>query len=141
MSSRVAGAPPKPVGRNGRVEPNGAPSVSGGDGREPELNAQRDAPLGGQAVLEGVMMRGVSNWAVAVRKPAVEQDQGERPAAQASLGEIEVSAFPLSSALKRHRVLRLPIIRGVVALGGSLMIISLTRSYKLDMPLKHDWLP
>ena len=122
MSSRVAGAPPKPVGRNGRVEPNGAPSVSGGDGREPELNAQRDAPLGGQAVLEGVMMRGVSNWAVAVRKPAVEQDQGERPAAQASLGEIEVSAFPLSSALKRHRVLRLPIIRGVVALGGSLMI-------------------
>jgi len=35
-----------------------------------ELTAQRDAPLGGQAVLEGVMMRGVSNWAVAVRKPA-----------------------------------------------------------------------
>ena len=34
------------------------------------LTATRDAPLGGQAVLEGVMMRGVSNWAVAVRKPA-----------------------------------------------------------------------
>ena len=27
------------------------------------------APIGGQAVLEGVMMRGPSNWAVAVRKP------------------------------------------------------------------------
>ncbi len=27
------------------------------------LMAQRDAPLGGQAVLEGVMMRGVSTWA------------------------------------------------------------------------------
>ena len=40
-----------------------------------QLVAQRDAPLGGQAVLEGVMMRGVSNWAVAVRKP-----QGEEPA-------------------------------------------------------------
>ena len=25
--------------------------------------------VGGQAVLEGVMMRGPSNWAVAVRKP------------------------------------------------------------------------
>ena len=33
------------------------------------LVAQRDAPIGGQAVLEGVMMRGVSTWAVAVRKP------------------------------------------------------------------------
>ena len=27
------------------------------------------APIGGQAVLEGVMMRGPSNWALAVRKP------------------------------------------------------------------------
>ncbi len=38
-----------------------------------ELSAQRDAPVGGQAVIEGVMMRGVSNWAVAVRKPSAEQ--------------------------------------------------------------------
>ena len=37
--------------------------------------ASRDAPVGGQAVLEGVMMRGVSTWAVAVRKPD-EQDRG-----------------------------------------------------------------
>ena len=29
--------------------------------------------MGGQAVLEGVMMRGVSTWAVAVRKPLPEQ--------------------------------------------------------------------
>ena len=36
------------------------------DGR---LVAKRDAPVGGQAVLEGVMMRGVSTWAVAVRTP------------------------------------------------------------------------
>ncbi len=35
---------------------------------------------------------------------------------------IEVSSFPLASALKRHRVLRVPIVRGVVALAGSLMI-------------------
>jgi uncharacterized protein YqhQ len=34
----------------------------------------KDAPVGGQAVLEGVMMRGVSTWAVAVRKPPAEQD-------------------------------------------------------------------
>ena len=35
--------------------------------------ASKDAPVGGQAVLEGVMMRGVSTWAVAVRKPAPEE--------------------------------------------------------------------
>ena len=39
---------------------------------EGRLTATRDAPVGGQAVLEGVMMRGVSTWAVAVRKPPAE---------------------------------------------------------------------
>ncbi|HWG09662.1 MAG TPA: DUF1385 domain-containing protein [Solirubrobacteraceae bacterium] len=88
-----------------------------------QLNARRDAPVGGQAVLEGVMMRGVSNWAVAVRKPTAEQlAEGERSPEEAALGEIEVSTFPLDSALKRHRLLRLPILRGIVALGGSLAI-------------------
>jgi uncharacterized protein YqhQ len=91
-----------------------------GDGR---LTAQRDAPLGGQAVLEGVMMRGISNWAVAVRKPTEEQlAEHDRSPEEPALGEIEVRSFPLTSALKRHRLLRLPIIRGVVALGGSLAI-------------------
>jgi uncharacterized protein YqhQ len=85
-------------------------------GTDGELNAARDAPVGGQAVLEGVMMRGVSNWAVAVRKPV---GPGEDASA---LGEIEVSTFPLDSVLRRHRWLRLPILRGVVALGGSLGI-------------------
>src|SRR5207247_4296922 len=49
-----------------------AGSGAGSDGtRMPDgaLVAKRDAPVGGQAVLEGVMMRGVSVWAVAVRKP------------------------------------------------------------------------
>jgi uncharacterized protein YqhQ len=90
------------------------------DGR---LNAQRDAPVGGQAVLEGVMMRGVSNWAVAVRKPTPEQLlEPHRSPEEAALGEIEVSAFPLASVMQRHRLLRMPIVRGVVALGGSLTI-------------------
>jgi uncharacterized protein YqhQ len=72
-----------------------------------KLVAGRDAPIGGQAVLEGVMMRGVSTWAVAVRKPE---------------GEIELSSEPLVSWAKRHRLLRLPVVRGVVALGESLKI-------------------
>jgi uncharacterized protein YqhQ len=78
-----------------------------------ELVAQRDAPVGGQAVLEGVMMRGVSTWAVGVRKPA--PVEGE-------LGPIDVQSFPLTSVLRKHRWMRLPVIRGVVALVESLGI-------------------
>jgi uncharacterized protein YqhQ len=66
-----------------------------------------DAPVGGQAVLEGVMMRGVSTWSVACRTPE---------------GRIEVKSEPIVSWAKRHRVLRLPVIRGVVALAESLKI-------------------
>ncbi len=87
------------------------------------LMAQRDAPVGGQAVLEGVMMRGVSNWAVAVRRPLPEQVQnGHLDPEAAALGEIEVQSFPLVPWSRRHRLYRLPIIRGVVALVESLGI-------------------
>jgi uncharacterized protein YqhQ len=64
-------------------------------------------PIGGQAVLEGVMMRGPSNWSVAVRTPK---------------GEIEQVSSSINSVMNRHRAFRLPIIRGVIALGESLAI-------------------
>jgi uncharacterized protein YqhQ len=63
--------------------------------------------VGGQAVLEGVMMRGPSNWSVAVRKPD---------------GEIAHVNQPIASPMARHRIWRLPVIRGVIALGESLAI-------------------
>ncbi|HEU4975623.1 MAG TPA: DUF1385 domain-containing protein [Baekduia sp.] len=99
-------------------------AVAVGDGAFGDaLVAQRDAPVGGQAVLEGVMMRGVSTWAVAVRKPAPEQvREGGLDAEEVPLGEIEVVSHPLTSVLKKHRLLRLPLVRGVVALGESLGI-------------------
>jgi uncharacterized protein YqhQ len=65
------------------------------------------ANIGGQAVLEGVMMRGPANWAVAVRTPN---------------GDIAHVARPVVSGMARHKVLRLPVIRGVMALGESLAI-------------------
>src|SRR5437899_5226288 len=77
------------------------------------LVAQRDAPVGGQAVLEGVMMRGIRTWAVAVRAPAQEGSPED------ALGEIKVQTNGLTSVLAKHRLLRLPIVRGVVALGES----------------------
>ena len=90
---------------------------------EPGLEAGRDLPVGGQAVLEGVMMRGVSTWAVAVRKPTPEElAEGEIDPTKGSHGDIEVISEPLVSMVKRHRVLRLPVVRGVVALVESLKI-------------------
>ena len=63
--------------------------------------------IGGQAVLEGVMMRGPRNWAVAVRKP------------DGNIAYVWRSIDPL---MARHWALRLPVVRGVVALGESLAI-------------------
>jgi uncharacterized protein YqhQ len=133
------------------------------DGR---LSAGKDAPIGGQAVLEGVMMRGVSTWALAVRRPA--NGDGREPALDSGGGESEASPAPaggpttavgplaptggldgavaavgdgaLSAAehpalgeietytesfvpwVKRRRVFRLPVVRGVIALVESLKI-------------------
>jgi uncharacterized protein YqhQ len=87
------------------------------------LVAKRDAPLGGQAVLEGVMMRGISVWAVAVRRPD---------------GEIEVTSEPLVSWAKRSRVLRWPVIRGVVALAESLKIGFRALAISANAQLEED---
>jgi uncharacterized protein YqhQ len=62
---------------------------------------------GGQAVLEGVMMRSPSSWAVAVRTPE---------------GDIEEVVHDINSPMKRRLLWRLPVIRGVIALGESLAI-------------------
>jgi uncharacterized protein YqhQ len=63
--------------------------------------------VGGQAVLEGVMMRGPRTWAVAVRKPD---------------GVIAYVSRSIDPLMARHWALRLPVVRGVVALGESLAI-------------------
>ena len=61
---------------------------------------------GGQAVIEGVMMRGPHRLATAVRRPD---------------GTIAVSRQPLVSLRDRYPWLKLPVFRGVVALGESLV--------------------
>ncbi|HEX2702889.1 MAG TPA: DUF1385 domain-containing protein [Solirubrobacteraceae bacterium] len=79
-----------------------------------------DRPIGGQAVLEGVMMRGVRTWSVALRAPTAEQL--EDPKREPPAGEIVVRTTPFASVLRRRRILRLPLLRGIIALGESLGI-------------------
>jgi uncharacterized protein YqhQ len=62
---------------------------------------------GGQAVVEGVMMRGRDVWAVAVRRPT---------------GDLHIESHDIDSVAKRHRTLTRPFVRGVIALGQALAI-------------------
>ena len=63
--------------------------------------------IGGQAVMEGVMMRGPKEIAVAVRKPD---------------NEIIVEKRPVASAIQKSRILKLPIIRGCISFFESMVI-------------------
>ncbi len=67
----------------------------------------QDHFYGGQAVLEGVMMRGRDHWAIAVRQP----DQ-----------TLHVEAHEIGSIVKRFPILAKPGLRGVIALGQALSI-------------------
>lgn len=65
---------------------------------DPVVERIEHTHIGGQAVLEGVMMRGKHNWAIAVRKPD---------------GEIHVEDHELKTAVTTHPWLGKPIIRGI----------------------------
>lgn len=67
----------------------------------------KSSGIGGQAVLEGVMMRHKEDIAVAVRKPN---------------GEIEIGKQKFANPASKHKILKLPIIRGVVSFIFSLVI-------------------
>jgi uncharacterized protein YqhQ len=84
---------------------------------------QQPALYGGQAVIEGVMIRGRRTVALACRKPN---------------GEIYRYREPLRSPLVRSRIARLPFVRGVVVLWESLDygIRMLMRS--ADVQLEHE---
>lgn len=72
-----------------------------------EQAASRKANVGGQAVLEGVMMRGPTSWSVACRRPD---------------NSIAVERHPLPTLAQRYPFFRWPLLRGVLVLGESLAI-------------------
>lgn len=63
--------------------------------------------IGGQAVLEGVMMMGPESYALSVRKPN---------------GEIDVSVTPFQTMTAKHKGLDIPIVRGVLNFIESLYV-------------------
>lgn len=71
------------------------------------MSKDPQATVGGQAVIEGVMMRAPTGWAVAVRTPS---------------GRIETRSDPLPRLSTRSRAARIPFVRGVLVLGESLTL-------------------
>lgn len=85
--------------------------------------------VGGQAVLEGVMMRSPHAWAIACRKPS---------------GEISVHSEPLERLSEKHKWMGWPVVRGVITLGHAMSLgfraLKFSANTALDelMPEKSD---
>ena len=79
--------------------------------------------VGGQAVIEGVMMRGFGKVATAVREPS---------------GNINVQVKPVSSIADRYPVLKLPILRGAVSLFESLILGMRSLSFSAQVSGEED---
>ena len=82
-----------------------------------------DMNIGGQAVIEGVMMRSHNVVATAVRLPD---------------GSIELKKRPFVSLVKRHRCLDVPIIRGAVNFFEMLMIGLDTLNWSADIQMRYE---
>lgn len=84
---------------------------------------QKPFSYGGQAVIEGVMMRGQYIAAIAVRNPK---------------GEIVIKEEPLNATLYRGRVAKLPFVRGLVMLWDALGLGTRALMYSADVALDEE---
>ncbi len=73
----------------------------------PALESGEETLVGGQAVLEGVMMRSPHAWAIACRKPS---------------GEVVTMSEPLERPSEKHKWMGWPILRGVMTLGYAMSL-------------------
>ena len=73
----------------------------------PALESGEETLVGGQAVLEGVMMRSPHAWGIAVRKPS---------------GEITTHSEPLERLSDKHKWMGWPVVRGVMTLGHAMTL-------------------
>ncbi len=73
----------------------------------PALESGEETLVGGQAVLEGVMMRSPHAWAIACRKPS---------------GEVVTMSEPLARPSEKHQWMAWPIVRGVMTLGYAMSL-------------------
>jgi uncharacterized protein YqhQ len=88
----------------------------------PFLQAPEEALMGGQAVIEGVMMRSPHSYAVAVRQPS---------------GTLAVTQAYLDRPSERHPWLKYPVLRGLGVLGQALVLGMRALRYSAEQALEE----
>jgi uncharacterized protein YqhQ len=88
----------------------------------PALESGEETLVGGQAVLEGVMMRSPHAWAIAVRKPS---------------GEVATHSEPLERPSEKHKWMGWPIVRGVMTLGYAMTLGFRALRFSADVALEQ----
>ena len=88
----------------------------------PLLQAPEEALMGGQAVIEGVMMRSPHSYAVAVRQPS---------------GSLAVTQAYLDRPSERHPWLKYPILRGLGVLGQAMVLGMRALRYSAEQALEE----
>src|ERR1700741_3026774 len=88
----------------------------------PALESGEETLVGGQAVLEGVMMRSPHAWAIAVRKPS---------------GEVATHSEPLDRPSDKHKWMGWPVVRGVMTLGYAMTLGFRALRFSADVALEH----
>src|SRR5215470_1916363 len=88
----------------------------------PALESGEETLVGGQAVLEGVMMRSPHAWAISVRKPN---------------GDIATHAAPLPRPSDKHAWMRWPVVRGIVTLGHAMALGFRALKYSANVVLEQ----
>jgi uncharacterized protein YqhQ len=86
----------------------------------PALESGEETLVGGQAVLEGVMMRSPHAWGISIRKPD---------------GTISTHSEPLERLSEKHKWMGWPIVRGVMTLGQAMVLGFRALRYSADVAL------
>src|SRR6476619_8426279 len=88
----------------------------------PALESGEETLVGGQAVLEGVMMRSPHAWAIAVRRPS---------------GEVATMSEPLERPSEKHKWMGWPVVRGVMTLGYAMTLGFRALRFSADVALEQ----
>ena len=88
----------------------------------PALEGGEETLVGGQAVLEGVMMRSPHAWAIACRKPS---------------GAVSVHSEPLDRLSEKHQWMAWPVVRGVITLGHAMTLGFRALKYSANVALEE----
>jgi uncharacterized protein YqhQ len=87
------------------------------------LESAEETLVGGQAVLEGVMMRSPHAWGIAIRKPD---------------GELATHSEPLVKASEKSPWKGWPFIRGIMTLGAAMVLGFKALRYSADVALENE---